>query len=130
LSIRGRGRVWIEWDSAEGVATALHYRVILSDEEAVWAYKTEIATALQRFGRKVPLLICLDGITGQPAMLDLACRALGELAGRFAKGVACYGEKSALRMFSSLDAMRWSVGATLHETRWSALASVKSARRG
>ena len=128
LSIRGRGRVWIEWDSAEGVATALHYGVNLSDEEAVWAYKAEVSTELQRFGRRVPLLMCLDGITGQPAMLELACQAFNELAARFAKSVACYGRKSALETFSSLPAMRGSWAPSLFEDRAPALAKVKSAR--
>lgn len=106
LSIRGRGRVWIEWDSAESVATVLHYGVQLSDEEAVVAYEAEVATELQRLGRRVRLLICLDGIMGPPEMIRRACGALDELSARFSTCAAFYGQHGAFTVFAELTSRR------------------------
>lgn len=125
--------MWIEWDSAEGVATAHHYGLNLPDEDAALAYTTEVATELSRLGRRVPLLVCLDGISTLPETVDLSCRAILDLAARFAKGAACYGQKGALHAFAMLEApqsSRRAEGAGLHlfEDRAAALASLKNLR--
>lgn len=101
----------------------------LRTETDVLAWRAEVERELGRFGRKVDLLINLDGLIVRPT----ASRAFGEqrsqVLGRFAKRSFRYGGDRLTRTTVFTSSVLVGADANVHPSREAALAALLEARR-
>jgi hypothetical protein len=117
---------FVEWDESEGVATVLlKPGAVGRTAESIAAWKRQVSAQLDRFGRKVPLLICVDGGVVSPSLAEQFGAAAKAILDRYATSFARYGTASGLRMISAVESMKRGYKPNLFNDRASALAFLK-----
>jgi Protein kinase domain len=118
---------FVEWDEKEGVATVLlKPGAVGRDAASIDAWKRQVSAQLARFGRKVPLLICVDGGVVTPSLAGEFGAAAKEILDRYASRFARYGTSTTIRTISAVESMKRSYKPNLFDDRASALASLKT----
>ena len=122
------GRVWFEHDRSLDVVEALFESYELASEAGVVRWRQEVERGLARFGRKVDLLIRLDGLVVRPA----ACRFFGEhrsqVLARHTHQSFRYGGDGATRTTVFTSSVLHGAEANVYPTRQAALDALLEAR--
>jgi len=120
-------KVEVRWSVEEEVMLISAQDVILSDAESVREFKEAIISALRARNEKVPLVICIDGMTIRPCAAQLYGEAAREIVS-YATAFARYGKPGTVQMVIAAEAMRNHLNPNIFDNRAEAVRYVRAAR--
>lgn len=122
------GRMSIEYDPQNDVVHLRFTRYLLVSASDVQVWKADVEEKLGPFGRKVDLLIDLDGLEVTFTAGRLFGQARREVLERFTQRAFSYGGDEMTRMFLSTSGVLHGHPVNQHETRMQALMALLSDR--
>jgi hypothetical protein len=122
------GRMSFEYDPQNDVVHARFTRYLLVSAADVQQWRADMEEKLAPFGRKVDLLIDLDGLEVTFTAGRLFGQARREVLERFTQRAYSYGGDEMTRMFLSTSGVLHGHPVNQHETRMQALMALLSDR--
>lgn len=122
-------RIEFHHDVVNDVVTAYFENCILETAEDAVRWQSEVEESLARFGRKVDLLINLDGLNVRFAAGRAFGKARAEVLAKFAIHSFRYGGDATTRTFVSTSGMITGAEVNAYQTREDALAALLETRR-
>jgi hypothetical protein len=122
------GRMTFEYDPQNDVVLARFTRFLLVSAADVQQWKADMEEQLAQFGRKVDLLIDLDGLEVTFTAGRLFGQARREVLERFTQRAYCFGGDDMTRMFLSTSGVLHGNPVNQHETRVQALLALLADR--
>lgn len=122
------GRVWFEHDRALDVVEALFESYELASEADVLRWRQEVERGLGRFGRKVDLLIRLDGLIVRPAASRFFGEHRSQVLAKHTHQSFRYGGDGATRTTVFTSSVLHGADANVYPTREAALDALLKAR--
>jgi hypothetical protein len=122
------GRMTFEYDPQNDVVVARFTRFLLVSAADVQHWKTDMEEKLAQFGRKVDLLIDLDGLEVTFTAGRLFGQARREVLERFTQRAYCFGGDEMTRMFLNTSGVLHGNPVNQHETRVQALLALLADR--
>ncbi|WP_224368599.1 hypothetical protein [Hyalangium versicolor] len=122
------GRMAVEYDPHNDVVHLRFTRYLLVSAYDVQVWKADIEEKLSPFGRKVDLLIDLDGLEVTFTAGRLFGQARREVLERYTQRACSYGGDEMTRMFLSTSGVLHGHPVNQHETRMQALMALLSDR--
>ena len=114
-------KIHVEWSQAEQVATIFHEdaRITTAADIAEWKRQLfpQLAQLAGRIGRKPPVLVCIDGISVDPAVADEYGKGAKHVVDELSAGLARYGQPARVRSIIAVEAAKKGYKANLFETR-------------
>ena len=120
-------KLQVHWSEAEQVMLILTDEVVLKDAESVREFKEAIISALRARNEKVPLVICIDGMTIRPCAAQLYGEAAREIVS-YATAFARYGKPGTVQMVIAAEALRNHLNPNIFDNRAEAVRYVRAAR--
>jgi hypothetical protein len=117
------------YDEALDVVEAFFEGWELKTAEDVVAWRREVEKELGRFGRKVDLLINLDGLVVRPRVSKFFGEERAEVLARYTTRSFRYGGDPWTRTAVFTSAVRWGADANVYPSREAAVAALLAARR-
>ena len=121
-------RMTFEYDPQNDVVLARFTRFLLVSTADVQQWKADMEEKLTQFGRKVDLLIDLDGLEVTFTAGRLFGQARREVLERFTQRAYCFGGDDMTRMFLSTSGVLHGHPVNQHETRVQALLALLADR--
>jgi len=121
-------RMTFEYDPQNDVVLAHFSRCLLVSAADVQQWKADMEEKLSQFGRKVDLLIDLDGLEVTFTAGRLFGHARRDVQERFTQRAYCYGGDEMTRMFLSTSGVLHGHPVNQYETRVQALMALLSDR--
>lgn len=121
-------RMTFEYDPQNDVVLAHFSRCLLVSAADVQQWKADMEEKLSQFGRKVDLLIDLDGLEVTFTAGRLFGQARREVLERYTQRAYCYGGDDMTRMFLSTSGVLHGHPVNQYETRMQALMALLSDR--
>ena len=121
-------RMTFEYDPQNDVVLAHFSRCLLVSAADVQQWKVDMEEKLSQFGRKVDLLINLDGLEVTFTAGRLFGQARREVLERYTQRAYCYGGDEMTRMFLSTSGVLHGHPVNQYETRVQALMALLSDR--
>jgi len=118
-------KVEVIWSEAEGVMCLVPQDVVLADAKSVQAFRDAIIPALRSCGRKVPLVICIDGMTIRPNGAQLYGEAAKDILS-YTSAFARYGSPGMVQMMITTEALRNRLHSNIFQDRAAAVRFVQS----
>ncbi len=122
------GRMSFEYDPQNDVVHARFSRYLLVSAADVQQWRADMEEKLSSFGRKVDLLIDLDGLEVTFTAGRLFGQARREVLERYTQRAYSYGGDEMTRMFLSTSGVLHGHPVNQHETRMQALMALLSDR--
>jgi hypothetical protein len=122
------GRMFFEYDPQNDVVHARFTRYLLVSAADVQAWRADMEEKLAQFGRKVDLLIDLDGLEVTFNAGRLFGQARRELLERYTQRAYSYGGDEMTRMFLSTSGVLHGYPVNQHETRMQAMVAMMADR--
>lgn len=122
------GRMTFEYDPQNDVVLARFTRFLLVSAADVQQWRADMEEKLAQFGRKVDLLIDLDGLEVTFTAGRLFGQARREVLERFAQRAYCFGGDDMTRMFLSTSGVLHGHPVNQYESRVQALVALLSDR--
>jgi hypothetical protein len=122
------GRMTFEYDPQNDVVVARFTRFLLVSAADVQQWRADMEEKLAQFGRKVDLLIDLDGLEVTFTAGRLFGQARREVLERFTQRAYCFGGDDMTRMFLSTSGVLHGNPVNQHETRVQALLALLADR--
>lgn len=122
------GRMSFEYDPQNDVVQARFIRCLLVSATDVQQWREDMEEKLSQFGRKVDLLLDLDGLEVTFTAGRLFGQARREVLERFTQRAYCYGGDEMTRMFLSTSGVLHGNPVNQYETRVQALVALLSDR--
>jgi hypothetical protein len=122
------GRMTFEYDPQNDVVQARFTRFLLVSASDVQQWRADMEEKLAQFGRKVDLLIDLDGLEVTFTAGRLFGQARREVLERFTQRAYCFGGDDMTRMFLSTSGVLHGHPVNQYETRMQALLALLSDR--
>lgn len=122
------GRMTFEYDPQNDVVQARFTRFLLVSAADVQQWRADMEEKLAQFGRKVDLLIELDGLEVTFTAGRLFGQARREVLERFTQRAYCFGGDDMTRMFLSTSGVLHGHPVKQYETRMQALLALLSDR--
>ena len=122
------GRMTFEYDPQNDLVQARFTRFLLVSASDVQQWRADMEEKLAQFGRKVDLLIDLDGLEVTFTAGRLFGQARREVLERFAQRAYCFGGDDMTRMFLSTSGVLHGHPVNQHETRMQALLALLADR--
>jgi len=119
-------KIEVFWSEEEGVMLILAHDVVLWNAESVGQFKEAIVPTLRARNQKVPLVICMDGMTIRPSAAQLYGAAAKEIVS-YATAFARYGKAGTVQMVIAAEAMRNHQHPNIFDTRAAAVGFVRAA---
>ena len=122
------GRMTFEYDPQNDVVIARFTRFLLVSAADVQQWRADMEEKLAQFGRKVDLLIDLDGLEVTFTAGRLFGQARREVLERFTQRAYCFGGDDMTRMFLSTSGVLHGHPVSQYETRVQALLALLADR--
>ena len=119
-------KVEVFWSELERVMLILTHDVVLGTAEAVGEFKEAIIPTLRARKQKMPLVVCIDGMTIRPSAAQLYGDAAKEIVS-YATAFARYGKAGTVQMVIAAEAMRNHLHPHIFDTRAAAVGFVRAA---
>ncbi len=122
------GNVTIEYDPQNDLVQVRFTRCILVNRADVKEWRADLEEKLGGFGRKMDVVIDLDGLEVTFTAGRLFGQARWEVLERYALRASCYGGDELTRMFLSTSGVLHGYPVMESDTREQAVAALKAAR--
>lgn len=122
-------RIWFEHDREFDVIEAFFENYELVSEADVLRWRQEVERGLARFGRKVDLLICLNGLIVRPAASRFFGEHRSQVLAQHTRRSFRYGGDGATRTTVFTSSVLHNADANVYPTREAALQALLDARQ-
>ena len=114
-------KITVEWSEAEHIATIFHEDVRIATMEDIAEWKGQVFPPLveiaMRTGKKPLVVVCIDGVSIDPAVADEYGKGAKYIAEQLSAGLARYGSAARVRSLIAKEAIKKGYKANLFETR-------------